>query len=173
MTLLKHELSDLLTGPHQDLTCDLSGQSILGLSHVSHDSSHNMFNICFDHAHCSDCAVGHTIASDCFSALSSLHDQAVAANDRLSQLVELRERVSEIAASLDVAPNLENAPSSILSGPLSSDTLSTGSITSCHSDDLPHINTVKNTGNNKEGVADKVIIEIYYYIMIRFFVSGR
>ena len=146
-TLLKHELNELFSGPHQDLTCDLNGQSIIGLSHVTQDSKLKQkyaplctFNICFDHAYCSDCAVGHTIASDCFTALSSLHDQALAANDRLSRIVELRERVMEIATSLDIAPNIENPHSSIFSGLHSSDSRSSLSIESCHSDELPDVN---------------------------------
>lgn len=122
MTIIKRDLEDsdfLHSNPH-DLTCDLDGNSIQGLSriHESDPSSQlvcnesktktssrisSVFPIKFDHNRCSDCAIGFTIANDCVAALWRLHEQAIAINDRLSILVELRERITEIALSLDIS----------------------------------------------------------------------
>ena len=68
----------------------------------------------FDHARCQDCSFGYLKTCDCTNHLSALQKQSQDANDRLQQLVEMRERVYEEAEKLIAAQGLD--PSSIGAG---------------------------------------------------------
>eukprot|EP00601_Ochromonadales_sp_CCMP2298_P016708 CAMPEP_0173239624 /NCGR_PEP_ID=MMETSP1142-20121109/13316_1 /TAXON_ID=483371 /ORGANISM="non described non described, Strain CCMP2298" /LENGTH=323 /DNA_ID=CAMNT_0014170659 /DNA_START=125 /DNA_END=1094 /DNA_ORIENTATION=+ len=46
----------------------------------------------WDHAQCGDCSYGYARTGDCTMHLGALHLQSLQANDRLQQLVQLRER---------------------------------------------------------------------------------
>lgn len=67
----------------------------------------------FDHSSCKDCSYGCTISSDCAKHMVALRQQVIDANSRLQSLVEVRERVMEIASDLDLGD--ENGSHSNLS----------------------------------------------------------
>jgi len=56
----------------------------------------------FDHSRCTDCSYGCTITGDCTNNLVALRHQAIEANNRLQSLVEIRERIGEIAAEIEL-----------------------------------------------------------------------
>lgn len=56
----------------------------------------------FDHCRCTDCSYGCTITSDCTNNLVALRQQAIEANTRLQSLVEIRERIGEIASEIEL-----------------------------------------------------------------------
>jgi hypothetical protein len=68
----------------------------------------------FDHSRCQDCSFGYLKTCDCTNHLNALQKQSVDANDRLQQLVEMRERVFEEAEKLIQAQGLD--PSSLGAG---------------------------------------------------------
>lgn len=68
----------------------------------------------FDHARCTDCSYGYLKTCDCTNHLNALQKQSTDANDRLQQLVEMRERVFEEAEKLIAQQGLD--PSSIGAG---------------------------------------------------------
>ena len=65
----------------------------------------------FDHGRCTDCAYGYMKTCDCTNHLNALQKQSTDANDRLQQLVEMRERVYEEAEKLIAQQGLD--PSSL------------------------------------------------------------
>lgn len=68
----------------------------------------------FDHARCQDCSYGYLKTCDCTNHLNALQKQSTDANDRLQQLVEMRERVYEEAEKLIQQQGLD--PSSLGAG---------------------------------------------------------
>jgi len=68
----------------------------------------------FDHARCTDCSYGYLKTCDCTNHLNALQKQSTDANDRLQQLVEMRERVFEEAEKLIAQQGLD--PSSLGAG---------------------------------------------------------
>lgn len=67
--------------------------------------------ISFDHIRCTDCTLGHTISQDCANNLKALQQQALYATSRLQILVELRERMYEVAETLDLTSSPSPSPS--------------------------------------------------------------
>ena len=65
----------------------------------------------FDHSRCSDCSYGYSMTCDCAAHLEALQQQAHCANDRLHQLVEIREQLSEEAERLS-----EGLPEHVVAG---------------------------------------------------------
>ena len=63
----------------------------------------------FDHARCTDCSYGYLKTCDCTNHLNALQKQSTDANDRLQQLVEMRERVFEEAEKLIAQQGLDPA----------------------------------------------------------------
>jgi hypothetical protein len=63
----------------------------------------------FDHARCQDCSYGYLKTCDCTNHLNALQKQSADANDRLQQLVEMRERVYEEAEKLIQAQGLDSS----------------------------------------------------------------
>lgn len=63
----------------------------------NNNDSDNVDNclLCFDHARCTDCSYGFSMASDCINHLAALQKQALNASERLQELVEMRERMLE------------------------------------------------------------------------------
>lgn len=61
----------------------------------------------FDHGRCTDCSYGYLKTCDCTSHLNAIQKQSLDANDRLQQLVEMRERVFEEAEKLIAAQGLD------------------------------------------------------------------
>jgi hypothetical protein len=53
--------------------------------------------ITFDHSRCADCSYGYSITCDCTNHLAALQQQALDANQRLQALVEMREKMCEVA----------------------------------------------------------------------------
>jgi len=72
----------------------------------------------FDHSRCQDCSYGYMKTCDCTNHLNALQKQSLDANDRLQQLVEMRERVFEEAEKLIQAQGLD--PASLAIGSKSS-----------------------------------------------------
>jgi hypothetical protein len=55
----------------------------------------------FDHSRCADCSFAHAMTCDCTEKLKALQSQATEANKRLQMLVEVRERMKEVAETLE------------------------------------------------------------------------
>lgn len=51
----------------------------------------------FDHSRCADCSYSYSITCDCTNHMAALQQQGVDANQRLQQLVEMREKLTEIS----------------------------------------------------------------------------
>lgn len=51
----------------------------------------------YDHDRCTDCAYQSTLATHCYQNISALNDHAKETNDRLHEIVELREKMRELA----------------------------------------------------------------------------
>jgi hypothetical protein len=108
-----HQLMNLVRRDldHEFYT-DLEGNPINGLiqdpfsSRSSTDAESELsgaITMTYDHERCVDCSIGYRISDECIKNLSSLQQQAAQVNARLQVLVELRERMSEVATSLDLS----------------------------------------------------------------------
>jgi len=53
--------------------------------------------ISFDHSRCSDCSYGYSITSDCTNHMITLQKQGHEANNRLRELVVMREKMAEVS----------------------------------------------------------------------------
>jgi hypothetical protein len=74
-----------------------------GISHA--DDAEEQVERTFDHARCTDCGYGYSMACDCMSHFQALQKQAQDANRRLLALVEVRERMLEAAENLSKSLN--------------------------------------------------------------------
>jgi len=54
-------------------------------------------DLCYDHDRCTDCSYVSTIASHCYNNLNALNEHAFETNNRLHEIVELREKMKEYA----------------------------------------------------------------------------
>lgn len=79
-------------------------------SHSNNISQEEKDLLTFDHSRCSDCSYGYSMATDCISHLAALQKQALDANKRLQSLVEMRERMNEVADAMRVSEMVPNVP---------------------------------------------------------------
>lgn len=79
----------------------------LGISPMNTSTPQLNRTLTFDHGRCTDCSYGYMKTCDCTNHLNALQKQSVDANDRLQQLVEMRERVFEEAEKLIAAQGLD------------------------------------------------------------------
>jgi len=93
---LSRLLEEKETFKHNLENCIKASSRLKDITHFE-DKVDELKDLCYDHDRCTDCSYVSTIAAHCYNNLNALNEHALETNNRLHELVELREKMKEYA----------------------------------------------------------------------------
>ena len=106
---LSHLLEEKETFKHNLDNCNKAAMRLKEITR-NDEKIEEIKELTYDHDRCTDCSYQSTLAIHCYQNISALNEHARETNNRLHEIVELREKMRELLEFVNAKTAAENSP---------------------------------------------------------------